>query len=233
MSVILIASAVTVAVAVSIVCMLFVYNKIKPGYVFENETWNYVSYDTGVGRRVSPLDIDKDNFKKLKYNNFATDGECVWHKAYRIDGSDSDTFKVISNSGRWHYAKDKDNVYVYYPSDSSVLRVIGADPETFEVLTHPYAKDKNDAYNGTLPLFVDGVEKFRLTEKGSGVFSMTSLEVFWGGDYIFAPDGAAQYNTEKYSDAIKESDGIMYASDGKAETDKLVYHGHIVIEDRR
>ena len=51
------------------------YNKYKPGYVFENGTWNYVSCDTGVGRRVDAIDVKKDEFQKMKYKDFARDKE--------------------------------------------------------------------------------------------------------------------------------------------------------------
>lgn len=76
---------------------------------------------------------------------------------HKIEGSDPDTFEVISTKDRCHYAKDKKFVYVYVSDGGGVFKVIGADPVTFEALEFPYAKDKNDAYNGCLPLYVDDV----------------------------------------------------------------------------
>ena len=33
------------------------------GYVYENDTWNYVTYDMAVGRRVTPIDADPESFR--------------------------------------------------------------------------------------------------------------------------------------------------------------------------
>ena len=216
--------AIVVAVAALV---LFVYNKYKPGYVFENGTWNYVSYDTGVGRRVKPIDVDKDEFRELKYNDFARDDECVYFKAHRIEGSDPDTFEVISTKDRRNYAKDKNFVYVYVRDDWSIYKIYNADPETFEVLEFPYAKDKNDAYNGCLPLFVDDVTKFEVVE-GSGMSSESPLESFFGT--AMNSEEVAKYNQEKYGFV----DGwVLYSRFGKAKTDNLVYEGHVLVEDKR
>jgi hypothetical protein len=52
------------------------------------------------------------------------------------------TFQIITEDGQMRYAKDKNSVYIYL-KDGAIMKVIGADPETFEVLDYPYAKDKN------------------------------------------------------------------------------------------
>ena len=195
-------------------------SKYGSGYVFENGTWNYVSYDKAVGRRVDPIDVDKDEFQKLKYKDFARDNENVYFKSRKIEGSDPDTFEVISTADRRSYAKDKNNVYIYFKNDWDVYKIINADPGTFEVLEFPYAKDKNDAYNGTLPLFVDDVSKFEVIE-GAGMSTSTSAEYFLT---------EAEYNKEKYGDI---EGAILYSTEGKAKTDKLVYEGYMIVEDNR
>lgn len=201
--------------------------KYSSGYVFENGTWNYVSYDAAVGRRVNPIDVDKDEFQELKYKDFARDNENVYFKSRKIEGSDPDTFEVISTADRRSYAKDKNNVYIYIKDDWGVYKIINADPTTFEVLDFPYAKDKNDAYNGTLPLFVDDVSKFEVIE-GAGMSTSTSAEYFL--TTVTRSEEEAKYNKEKYGDI---EGAILYSSEGKAKTDKLVYEGYMVVEDNR
>ncbi len=201
--------------------------KYKPGYVFENGTWNYVSYDTAVGRRVDPIDVKKHEFRKLKYKDFARDNDSVYFKNNKIEGSDPETFEVISTADRRSYAKDKNCVYIYIKNGWSVFRIINADPETFEVLEFPYAKDKNDAYNGTLPLFVDDVSKFEVLE-GGRMSTSTSAEGFLGGATRIEKE--INYNNEKYS-FVKEA--VIYSDEGRAKTEKLVYEGYMIVEDKR
>ena len=197
------------------------------GYVYENDTWNYVTYDMAVGRRVTPIDVDKDEFELLEYENFARDSENVYFMAYKIEGSDPDTFEVISTKDRRNYAKDKNFVYIYLRDGGSVYKVIGADPDTFEVLEFPYAKDKNDAYNGCLPLYVDDVTKFEVIE-GSGFSHESSVESFFGT--IINSEDVAKYNNEKYGFV----DGaVLYSDEGKAQTEKLFYEGYRLVEDKR
>lgn len=210
-----------------VLLVAFLYNKYKPGYVFENGTWNYISYDAAVGRRVKPIDVKKDEFRKLKYKNFARDNESVYFKDYRIEGSDPETFEVISTANRRCYAKDKNFVYIYVRDGWDVYKVINADPETFEVLEFPYAKDKNDAYNGTLPLFVDDVSKFEVLE-GGNMSTSTSAEGFLND--IAKTDEEFRYNNEKYGFV---EDAVKYSEEGIAKTEKLVYEGYRLVEDKR
>lgn len=197
------------------------------GYVYENDTWNYVTYDMAVGRRVTPIDVDKDEFELLEYEKFARDSENVYFMAYKIEGSDPDTFEVISTKDRRNYAKDKNFVYIYLRDGGSVYKIIGADPATFEVLEFPYAKDKNDAYNGCLPLYVDDVTKFEVIE-GSGFSHESSVESFFGT--IINSKDVAKYNNEKYGFV----DGaVLYSDEGKAQTEKMFYEGYRLVEDKR
>ena len=108
-----------------------------------------------------------------------------------------------------------------------MYKVIGAYPATFEVLEFPYAKDKNDAYNGCLPLYVDDVTKFEVIE-GSGISHESSLESFLGT--IINSEDVAKYNNEKYGFV----DGaVLYSDEGKAKTEKLYYEGYRLVEDKR
>jgi len=200
---------------------LYFWHSFKPGYVYENGTWNYVSYDTGAGRRVSQINVKKDEFKVLKYSDFARDNNSVFYKDHKVEGSDPETFKIISTKGRYHYAKDKNNVYIYVSNDWSIFKIINADPDSFEVLDYPYSKDKNDAYSGSVPLFVDDVSKFEVIERAR--FSTQSSY-----DSFLRKENDPS-NRKKY-EFITES--VIYSEDGKAKTDNLTYIGYKLVEEK-
>ncbi|MCL6604722.1 MAG: DKNYY domain-containing protein [Paenibacillus sp.] len=222
-----------------IVCILtisiYIWNSFKPGFVYDNGTWNYVSYDEAVGRRISPINVKKDEFKVLKYNDFARDNNSVYFKNHKVEGSDPETFKVISTKGRYHYAKDKNNVYIYVSNDWSVFKVINADSASFKVLEYPYSKDKNDAYCGSLPLFLDDVSKFEVIERAR-FSTMSSFDSFLGKENDPIEKSSEyernkhEYNRKKYG-FIAES--VIYSEDGKAKTDNLTYEGYKLVEDKR
>ncbi|MFD2610826.1 DKNYY domain-containing protein [Paenibacillus gansuensis] len=222
-----------------IVCCLtvlgiFLYHKFKPGYVYENGTWNYVSYDAAVGRRVSPIEVNKDEFKVLKYSDFARDNNSVYFKDHKVEGSDPETFRIISTNGRNHYAKDKNYVYIYDSNDWSIFKVINADPDSFKVLEYPYSKDNNDAYCGSLPLFVDDVSRFKVIE-GARISTESSFDSFLGKENDPIEKSSEyerikhEYNRKKYG-FITES--VIYSEEGKAKTDKLTYIGYKLVEDK-
>ncbi|WP_028544317.1 DKNYY domain-containing protein [Paenibacillus taiwanensis] len=210
-----------------------IYIIIKPGYVYENGTWNYVSYDESVGRRVNPINVSKDEFKILKYNDFARDNNRIYFKSTKIEGSDPDTFQIISKKGRYRYAKDKNNVYIYASDDWSVYRVLKADPNSFEILEFPYSKDKNDAFCGSLPLYVDDVTKFEVIES-TGSAIMSSVDSFLGTESD-SRNMSSEYKRKKQENNRKKygfiTNWVFYSEDGKAKTDKLAYEGYRLVEE--
>ncbi|WP_340003745.1 DKNYY domain-containing protein [Paenibacillus sp. FSL K6-0276] len=223
-----------------VICSLIIslycfYNSFKPGYVFENGTWNYVSYNEAVGRRVSPIKVNKDEFKVLKYSDFARDNNSVYFKNHKMEGSDPESFKIISTKGRYHYAKDKNIVYIYVSDDWLIFKVINADPESFKVLEYPYSKDKNDAYCGSLPLYVDDVSKFEVIERARSS-TLSSRSSFLGKEND-PTDKSSEYERSKHEYNRKKygfiTDSVIYSEDGKAKTDKLTYIGYKLVEDKR
>ncbi|WP_379320282.1 DKNYY domain-containing protein [Paenibacillus puldeungensis] len=219
----------------SFIIILHLWNSYKPGFVYENGTWNYVSYDTGVGRRVTPINVKKDEFKILKYHGFARDNTSVYFKSEKIEGSDPDTFQIISDKGRYRYAKDKNKVYIYASDDWSVYKVINADPNSFEVIEFPYSKDKNDAFCGNLPLYVDDVSKFEVIEN-TGFAVMSSVNSFLGTESD-PRDSSSEYERNKHEYNRKKygfiTDWVFYSEDGRAKTEKLKYEGYRLVEDNR
>lgn len=228
-----------IVVCTLIVCILtislYLWFSFKPGFVYENGTWNYVSYDAGAGRRVNPINVKKDEFKVLKYSDFARDNNSVFFKNHKVEGSDPETFKTISTKGRNHYVKDKNNVYIYDSNDWSIFKVINADPDSFKVLEYPYSKDKNDAYCGSLPLFVDDVSKFEVIERAR-FSTLSSFNSFLGKENDPRKKSSEyernkhEYNRKKYGFI---TGSVIYSEDGKAKTDKLTYIGYKLVEDKR
>lgn len=227
--------AITGLIVLSFFIILHLWNSYKSGFVYENGTWNYVSYDTGVGKRVTPINVKKDEFRVLKHHDFARDNTSVYFKSEKIEGSDPDTFQIISDKGRYHYAKDKNKVYIFASDDWSVYKVINADPNSYEVLEFPYSKDKNDAYCGNLPLYVDDVSKFEVIES-TGFAVMSSVNSFLGtesdsrGSSSEYERNKHEYNRKKYGFI---TDWVFYSEDGRAKTEKLNYEGYRLVEDNR
>lgn len=219
----------------SLIICLYLWNTFKPGFVYENGTWNYVSYDTAVGRRVDPINVGKDEFKVLSYHDFARDKNNLYFKTEKIEGSDPNTFQIINDKGRFRYAKDKNNVYIYSRDGWSIYKVINADPNSFEVLEFPYSKDKNDAYCGNLPLYVDDVSKFEVTES-TGYAKMSSFNSFLGTE-SGPRDNSSEYQRNKHEYNRKKygfiTDWVFYSEDGRAKTDKLTYEGYRLVQDKR
>ena len=144
----------------------------------------------------------------------------------KIEGADPETFQIISDDGNMRYAKDKNFVYIYL-KDGECMKVIGADPETFEVLEFPYAKDKKDAYNGCLPLYVDDVTKFEVVESGNGWTRISFPDSFL--TTALNSKEVAEYNNEKYGFI---DTAVIYSEQGKAKTEKLVYEGYRIVEGK-
>ena len=136
------------------------------------------------------------------------------------------TFQVIADNGNMRYAKDKNSVYVYL-EEGEIMKVIGADPETFEVLAYPYAKDKNDAYNGCLPLYVDDVTKFYVVESGDGWTRISFPDSFL--TTALNSKEVAEYNNKKYGFI---DTAVIYSEQGKAKTEKYVYEGYRIVEEK-
>lgn len=86
----------------------------------------------------------------------AKDGESVYCGAEKINWADSDSYSLFSIT-HWkrtmatQYSKDKNNVYF---SCSRILE--GADPDSFEIISPFFAKDKNNIYHHNKIL--DGVD---------------------------------------------------------------------------
>ena len=144
----------------------------------------------------------------------------------KIEDADPMTFQIITDEGEMRYAKDKNSVYIYL-KDGEIMKVFGADPETFEVLEYPYAKDKNDAYNGCLPLYVDDVTKFEVVESGDGWTRISYPDSFL--TTALNSKEVAEYNNKIYRFI---DTAVIYSEQGKAKTEKLIYEGYRIVEEK-
>ncbi|MBD0383748.1 hypothetical protein [Paenibacillus sedimenti] len=103
------------------------------------------------------------------------------------------------------------------------------------LLEFPYSKDKNDAYCGSLPLYVDDVNKFEVIA-GASFSIMSSLDSFLGTEND-PSDKSSEYERNKHEYNRKKygfiTDVVVYSEDGKAKTDKLTYKGYRLVEDKR
>lgn len=91
----------------------------------------------GSGER---LDIDVNSFIKLGgYNVYIKDKNNVYHNGDKMEGADSDSFRLVSVRSDV-YTKDKNNVYFL----GKIIK--GADSASFQELNGYYQRDKNNVY---------------------------------------------------------------------------------------
>lgn len=116
------------------------------GYNRHNGQWVWTTHDEYNGRRDIPIaGIDNGSFKILANESFGADKNAVYYEGRKIKHANPESFTTLTQNA-FGYAKDSRRVFL----DTEVI--LKADPETFEVLEFPYSKDKNDVYNGTLPM---------------------------------------------------------------------------------
>lgn len=167
-----------VAFAIIFVLILFyVFKGGKTGYVKNNGDWSWVTIDEQYGKRVHWIEgTDHNSFVVLKNKNFAKDRKQVYFKGKKINNATPDGFELLSDDD---YGYSKNHHYAFMNNEV----IIGADPNTFEVLEFPYAKDKNDVYCGTIPMKLspEDVQTFQVTNEDKmmkGMVSTTKLSHF-------------------------------------------------------
>ena len=122
------------------------------GYNRHNGQWVWTTQDEYNGRRDIPIaGIDNPSFKILANESFGADKNAVYYEGRKIKHAHPESFTTLTQNA-FGYAKDSRRVFL----DTEVI--LKADPETFEVLEFPYSKDKNDVYNGTLPMNLEKEE---------------------------------------------------------------------------
>ena len=182
--------------------ILLALGSCSEGYKNDNGKWSYISYDEGVGKRVSPIEnVDQATFEIMTDKQYGKDKNTVFLNAAKIDHSDPKTFSVIGEN----YSKDKNHVYF----ESSI--VINANPKTFKILDFPYSRDSKTVFCGTLPLKVSDIESFKVTEPS------TSISTTLASEFI------KQEPEYSWIDPIKYKN-VVY-SEGKAESKNEKFEG--------
>jgi hypothetical protein len=147
------------------------------GYNRHNGQWVWTTHDEYNGRRDIPIaGIDNRSFKILANENFGADVHAVYYQGRKVKYALTESFTTLTQND-FGYAKDSRRVFL----DTEVI--LKADPETFEVLEFPYSKDRNDVYNGTIPMNLERAEvaSFTVTNEDklmSGSKSTMLLEYF-------------------------------------------------------
>jgi len=143
----------TFIIIVLVSFIIFFFSSCETGYVKKGHNWVWVTNDENFGSRDHWMQgIDNESFKVCKQNkNFGTDRTSAYFQGRKVNHATSDGFVPLTDDA-YGYAKDKKRVFL----DTEVI--LKADPNTFEVLEFPYSRDKNDIYNGTIPMNLDQKE---------------------------------------------------------------------------
>ncbi|MBP6235391.1 MAG: DKNYY domain-containing protein [Saprospiraceae bacterium] len=138
-------------IIIGIACIIiFFFSSCETGYVKKGHNWVWVTNDENFGSRDHWIEgIDLESFRVLKQNKcFAVDKYSAYFKGRKISYATPDGFVPLTDN---EYGYAKDNYRVFFDNDV----ILKAEPKTFEVLEFPYSRDKNDIYNGTLPMNLD------------------------------------------------------------------------------
>lgn len=175
----------TVFLVIMVLIVVFLYKSCETGYVKKGHNWVWVTNDENFGSRDHWIEgIDMESFKVLRQNkNFAIDKYSAYFRGRKISYATPDGFVPLTDNA---YGYAKDNYRVFF--DNEVI--LKADPATFEVLEFPYSRDKNDVYNGTLPMNLDknDVEAFKVINddklmKGSKITTLLSEFLKFNPEY--------------------------------------------------
>lgn len=176
-------SLIVVLILVGVICILMA--SCKAGYRKENGKWAWISWDEAVGRRVQFVEgADSASFHQLADREYAADRNSVYHRNLRIQNADPTTFHRIDQN----YWSDAKRVFFV---DSEIP---GADPKTFKPFAkYPWARDRTDAYVGTIALRVQDISAFTLLQ---GVWAKDSKAYYANGgllDYKTVPCDYASF----------------------------------------
>jgi hypothetical protein len=137
--------------------MAILLTACSTGYNRKNGQWFWTTHDEYNGRRDNYIEgIDHKSFKVLAHENFGADKYAVYYKGRKIRRAQPQSFTILTDN---HYGYAKDNNHAFFETEP----ILKADPKTFEVLEFPYSRDKNDVYNGIIPMNLDKEEVAEFT----------------------------------------------------------------------
>lgn len=121
------------------------------------------------------------------YPGFAKDKNHVYSNGEPIGNSDPTTLEYITLNPKYGYGylKDKNNVYNNNPDFTQLVKIDGADPNTFEELgIHNLAKDKNSIYQDGIKIEGSDSETFEVLnnlyyrDKNYGYYLFIKVECY-------------------------------------------------------
>lgn len=159
-----------VIIIVAVIGVIFLFTSCSTGYVRSGNDWYWVTNDEQNGRREHVINgIDQATFIVLENECFARDKDRVYFKGKIINHASPEGFTCLTKD---EYGYSKDHRYVFL--DNEIIP--GADPVTFELLSFPYSRDKNDVYCGNIPLLLekDEIPYFTVTNEDKSMAGMKS-----------------------------------------------------------
>lgn len=184
------------------------------------------------GRTVQYLDgADPNSFKVLEGKKdakaiYAVDAERVYlginSYAMKIDSADPSSFSILTADGA--YAADEKRVFWFG------VQVPGADPDSFEVLQEPYAKDSKRVYVGITPLEVHALKNFEVLKVhpfDRPISAETNRLVVKAPEDVYVSgwsrDGVAYYWAAKELEGV-DYDSLVLLNDLYAKDKHQVYY---------
>ena len=194
--------------------ILILLTGCNTGYNRHNGQWVWTTHDEYNGRRDIPIaGIDNRSFKILANENFGADKNAVYYQGRKVKHADPESFSTLTQNA-FGYAKDSKRVFL----DTEVI--LKADPETFEVLEFPYSKDRNDVYNGTLPMHLESedVKTFVATNEDRLMYASKTTALVTNF-LAYSPE----YNwIKEYDPELKH---VIFGTSGTGKTSKKKFKG--------
>jgi len=154
-------------------------------------------------------DADSATFRSLEIQGYGADKDHVIHNRRVLKDSDAASFRFLKDK----FTLDKNQAYF----DGCVI--VEADPDTFEVLKYPYARDSKNIFCCCLRMNVESPEDFKVLKPdvgGSGMHFVRAKEDLtraYGDDFSDRP--VLFEENQKSEQYIIKVEKIGRATDGK------------------
>lgn len=185
--------------------------------VKDDENLYCTSYYSYYGDAFEKLGVDLESLEFLEHGIFL-DKDTVYMNCFELEGSDGATFEIMdvntfTEFGFDFFAKDKNQLYLYgcYFDGCGVQIIEGADANSFEYVSGPVWKDKDNIYYVHEALDYVDADTFELVGEvqGPNGYGYDSLIAFYkdkNNIYYYKDNGVDDYEDFKtYSEADVES----------------------------
>ncbi|WP_080656824.1 DKNYY domain-containing protein [Stutzerimonas stutzeri] len=133
------------------------------GYQLDEEKVEFISYDTGVGQRRTPVPLaDPASFVVLEHSDYGKDRHSAYYQATPIPGADAPSFKSV---GEFFAIDARQAYYARRP-------ILGSDPASFKILKGNWSRDNREVYFQTRSLGVCDLATFELRPENHGQWAL-------------------------------------------------------------